>query len=97
MLSLEEGSASYAQTRSVRFAHYISSCTSLHLHKPNGYILDALQIGTGARMKALSTQGGTGMRDNIANVFGPRTVEALTPLEAPLGDLAHASGYVNSP
>ena len=36
------------------------------------------------------------MRDNIANVFGPRTVEALMPIEAPLGDLAHASGYVRS-
>ena len=58
--------------------------------------MSALQIGTGARMKALSTQGGTGMRDNIANVFGPRTVEALMPIEAPLGDAAHASGYVRS-
>lgn len=37
------------------------------------------------------------MRDNIANVFGPRTVEALVPLEASLGDVAHASGYVKSP
>ena len=81
----------------MRFASYIFSCTSLHLHKHNGYVLNALQIGTGARMKALSTQGGTGMRDNIANVFGPRTVEALMPLEAPLGELAHASGYVKRP
>ncbi len=61
-----------------------------------GYVSGVLQIGTGPRMKALSTQGATGMRDNIANVFGPRTVEALMSLEAPLGDVAHASGYVES-
>ena len=48
-------------------------------------------------MKALSTQGGAGMHDNIANVFGPRTMEALIPIEAPLGDIAHASGLAQSP
>ena len=45
-------------------------------------------------MKALSTQGGAGMCSNIANVFGPRTVEALMPFEASLGGIAKASGYV---
>lgn len=45
-------------------------------------------------MKALSTQGGQSMRDNIANVFGARTVEALMPMDAPLGVVARASGYV---
>ena len=53
----------------------------------------AAQIGTGTRTKALSTQGGQGMRDNIANAFGPRTAEALMPLDASLGDIAKVSGY----
>ena len=53
----------------------------------------AVQIGTGTRTKALSTQGGQRMRDNIANAFGPRTAEALMPLDASLGDIAKACGY----
>ena len=57
-------------------------------------VLGVLQIGTGTRMKVLSTQGGAGMCNNIANVFGPRTVEALMPFEASLGGIAKASGYV---
>lgn len=55
-----------------------------------------LQIGTGTRMKALATQGGKSMRDNIANVFGPRAVEALTPMDASLGGIAKATGCVHS-
>ena len=51
-----------------------------------------VQIGTGTRTKALSTQGGQRMRDNIANAFGPRTAEALMPLDASLGDVARACG-----
>ncbi|CAK0773475.1 hypothetical protein CVIRNUC_004069 [Coccomyxa viridis] len=53
------------------------------------------QIGTGTRTKALSTQGGQRMRDNIANAFGPRTAEALMPLDASLGDIAKACGYIS--
>ena len=80
---------------SLRLSH--STAPFQHVHKAYWlYFLGALQIGRGPRMKALSTQGGTSLRDNIANVFGPRTVEALMPLEAPLGDVAHASGCVNS-
>lgn len=96
MQSLALACVSSAQIRWVsiqRHAPILSTLPTLrcdHLYQPQV----VLQIGTGARMKALSTQGGQSMRGNIANVFGARTVEALMPMDAPLGDAGRASGYV---